>query len=60
MSTQQTPSLTDTQRREILNSEYRAVLANIKPNMAGRYSRSQLNAAKGIAKRRALAIIDAA
>ena len=53
-------SLTSSQRREILNAEYRKALANIKPNMPGRYSGQQIAAAKGIARKRAFAIIDAA
>ena len=60
MSTQQTQSLTDSQRRDILRSEYRAVLTNMTPSMGDRFSGSQLAAARGIARRRALAIIDAA
>ncbi len=60
MSTTQPQSLTDTQRREILAAEYRAVLANMTPSMGTRFSGSQISAAKGIARRRALAIIDAA
>lgn len=56
MTTAQT--LTSQQRREILGREYRAALANIKPNMGTRYSGCQIAAAKGIARKRALAIID--
>lgn len=51
--------LTSSQRREILNTEYRTVVAGLTPNWTGRLSGAQLAAAKGIAKRRALAIIDA-
>lgn len=52
--------LTSQERRNILRAEYRKALANIKPNCPGnRYSGCQIAAAKGIAKKRALAIIDA-
>jgi hypothetical protein len=51
--------MTSTERRQVLNAEYRKALANIKPNCPGnRYSGCQIAAAKGIARKRALAIID--
>lgn len=52
-------TLTSTDRRRILAAEYRIVLANITPNMGDRYSGQQLATAKGIARKRALATIDA-
>ena len=56
--------LTCKQRRQIVVGEYRKVLAGITPNVPddtehGRYSGQQIAAAKGIARKRALAIIDA-
>jgi hypothetical protein len=50
--------MTDQQRRETYNREYRAALKNFKPNMPGRYSGQQVAAAKGLARKRTLAIID--
>jgi hypothetical protein len=52
-------ALTSTERRAILVREYRAVLANMTPNMGTRFSGSQISAAKGIARRRAMAVIAA-
>jgi hypothetical protein len=52
-------TLTNAERRQILADEYRKALANITPNMGTRYSGQQIAAARGIARRRALAIIDA-
>lgn len=51
-------TMTSRDRRRILATEYRKALGNITPNMPGRYSGAQIAAAKGIARRRALAIID--
>lgn len=58
--------MTDQQRRNILRNETRRALANLKPQQVGfdgntrlGYTPPQINAARGIARRRALAIIDA-
>lgn len=51
--------LTSAQRRQITAAEIRNALANIKPNMGTRYSGQQIAAAKGIGRKRAMAIIDA-
>lgn len=53
-----TDPLTSSQRRQIVNAEYRKALANITPNMGAHYSGQQIAAAKGITRKRALAIID--
>jgi hypothetical protein len=57
--TQGAEMLSSDQRRQVLAVEYRKAIANITPNMGDRYSGQQIAAAKGIARRRALAIIDA-
>ncbi len=51
--------MTSEQRRQVLHNEYRKAITNITPNMPGRYSGQQIAAAKGIARRNALTIIDA-
>lgn len=58
--------LTSTERRAILAEEYRKARANLKPQMIGLgdlarpgFSGAQIAAAKGIARKRALARIDA-
>lgn len=49
--------LTSAQRREILNAEYRKALANMRTD-TGKLRTYQIAATKGIARKRALSIID--